>query len=1655
MVDAEVPTMEVGFAIDTGGSFSELIQLQEVMNSTEAKVFSDAAKIEKATAGMVNVDRAISSISSFGNALGREAQTSVREIAKIEKSGEALIRQLEKQNGSFGKSREEMRAMRVEAAALAAEQKGLTDLANRLRTEEAALYDKEYAAMRRASQEAKALAADKAVAAQQAAAAAERDAEATRQAAFAHQMFEARVRAGVVAMREAEAIEKAASADAHAQSVRSAAAAYQMFEARARAGVRTMREQEAAEQSLIARTHALKAAIDPAWASQQKFDVELAEARSLMSAGAITLDDYSKRVWQLQQGLKQSSDAMDVQNKSSGAAKAGMQQLNFQLNDMATMWAMGAPPMQIFSSQAGQLGQALALIAEGSTAAGKGAQSVGNASDDAGSDIEGFGEKAMDVAGKVETTNGKLAAIAGFMTGPWGSATLIAVAVLAPLIANMLKFDDAIDDATDKLKEQAKEQEIARQAQERFKGSAEGVAAAIRDGTRATQEGLDALRSSAIATNAKARENYALALSTRQATLAEIKLAKVRAENAKGSWIGANGPNGAQSVVANQYAVEVERLETLLKEQEQLIKDAQQRINVTNIEMAAEQAAIMTDPVRKINAAFDEQVAALKRTAAARAQAGQATDANVASLGREFALIEQNRRSALKAEQDRTSALKQSNNEIGRTITLLEARAIAEKAGGRVTSDLRSTAEQQKLYNKYLAYKNGTGPWAALAAKPGTSNHELGQALDVAKTDGMTLKKLVAAYRSAGVKITEALDEGSHFHIAWAAGKAVTEAAKEAEKIGKWLEEQRLKAQGNVWALTQEVDKRNAEWGKNSPTVGDKMLISDEEAARLRDVQRDFSELMLGNFVDDLDQVSRQVDRVAANMRDAFGSVGGAIGGVITVLDEYGRRQATIAKKRELGLLTAKEEADLQKRATLDQIGMFGDLTTAAKGFFKEGSDGYKAIAAAEKAFRAVEFALSVRAMAQDAIETASSIAKSGARTATKAVEAVVSAISSLPFPLNLAAGAATIAALAGIGVAVAGSFGGSKNRLDEANDGSGTVLGDASAKSDSIKRSIDSLKEVDTLMLGTSREMLTSLRSIESQIGGFAALLVRSGDINASQGVTEGFKSNAIGSILGSVPLVGGILKGLFGTKTKVIGSGLYGSAQSLEDILGGGFDASYYSDIQKKKKFFGLTTSTKYSTQYGAADPELENQFTLILRQFNDAIVAAAGPLGSATQEIQDRLNGFVLNIGKIDLQGLTGEEIEEKLSAVFGAAADDMAKAAFPGIERFQAVGEGLFETLVRVASTVESVTASLTMLGSSASLMSVDMKVALASQFESVSDFTSAVDSYFDTYYTKAEQAAARTNQFADVFDRLGLSMPSTLAGFRSLVEAQDLTTASGQAAYATLLQLAPAFAELQASMNGAKSATDILSERQDLEKQLLQLQGNTAAIRALELANLDESNRALQQQIWALADAQEAADAAKKLQDAWSSVGDSIMDEVNRIRGITDGAGSGSFATLQGQFNAAVAAAKAGDQDAAGTLPSLSQALIQAAELAATSRQELDRVKAQTAASLESVYASVLALASGSSSTGVATGAGAPTGTILEAAATAAQASAASSNNDNVIAELKALREEVAQMRNDNNGGHAATAGGVGAVKRKFDDITAASGGDAISVVNAA
>lgn len=178
------------------------------------------------------------------------------------------------------------------------------------------------------------------------------------------------------------------------------------------------------------------------------------------------------------------------------------------------------------------------------------------------------------------------------------------------------------------------------------------------------------------------------------------------------------------------------------------------------------------------------------------------------------------------------------------------------------------------------------------------------------------------------------------------------------------------------------------------------------------------------------------------------------------------------------------------------------------------------------------------------------------------------------------------------------------------------------------------------------------------------------------------------------------------------------------------------------------------------------------------------------------------------------------------------------------------------------------------------------------------------------------------------------------------------------------------AQLAATDAEARRVAAIASEREGLITRLLQAEGNTAELRARELASLDASNRAYLERIFAIEDeraaqaaaaaaaqesaqaAAEAARQAEQLRQTWQSVAESIFGEVARIRNLIAGSSPLSLANAQSQFAITTAQARAGDQEAAKLLPGLSQTLLQLAEANAGSLLDLQRIRAQIAASLE-------------------------------------------------------------------------------------------------------
>jgi hypothetical protein len=209
-----------------------------------------------------------------------------------------------------------------------------------------------------------------------------------------------------------------------------------------------------------------------------------------------------------------------------------------------------------------------------------------------------------------------------------------------------------------------------------------------------------------------------------------------------------------------------------------------------------------------------------------------------------------------------------------------------------------------------------------------------------------------------------------------------------------------------------------------------------------------------GRSQDAMEQAGRMASahrEVADAVRDAtssfgemFGTVGEGYSNLINTIYDFTATQAeaqerltVLQEQYNQGAIDQAqyefEKGQIQRQMGRDQIAVYGDMLGAAKTFFKEGSTGFKVMETAERAYRMFQFAMQIKAMFMDKAETASSVANSGARAAADGVAAVAKAIASLPFPLNIAAGAATAAFLIAMGVKMAKGGGGAAKGASQA----------------------------------------------------------------------------------------------------------------------------------------------------------------------------------------------------------------------------------------------------------------------------------------------------------------------------------------------------------------------------------------------------------------------------------------------------------------------------------------------------------------------------------------------------------------------------------------------------------------------------------------------
>jgi len=137
---------------------------------------------------------------------------------------------------------------------------------------------------------------------------------------------------------------------------------------------------------------------------------------------------------------------------------------------------------------------------------------------------------------------------------------------------------------------------------------------------------------------------------------------------------------------------------------------------------------------------------------------------------------------------------------------------------------------------------------------------------------------------------------------------------------------------------------------------------------------------------------------------------------------------------------------------------------------------------------------------------------------------------------------------------------------------------------------------------------------------------------------------------------------------------------------------------------------------------------------------------------------------------------------------------------------------------------------------------------------------------------------------------------------------ELTENNAELRRLELAQLHPSNRALQQRIWALEKTKAIEAERKDLEEQLLEVLGRTGTLRQRELLTLDASNRALQQQIWAIQDAQaavtEAENAARNAANAERERINTLKSTSDAIRQLADTTMEAAFATGEAQRLAA-------------------------------------------------------------------------------------------------------------------------------------------------------
>jgi hypothetical protein len=268
----------------------------------------------------------------------------------------------------------------------------------------------------------------------------------------------------------------------------------------------------------------------------------------------------------------------------------------------------------------------------------------------------------------------------------------------------------------------------------------------------------------------------------------------------------------------------------------------------------------------------------------------------------------------------------------------------------------------------------------------------------------------------------------------------------------------------------------------------------------------------------------------------------------------------------------------------------------------------------------------------------------------------------------------------------------------------------------------------------------------------------------------------------------LGNIINSIFGGKSKVTDEGVMLLAGSLNQAIEGTLTRAF-QEVQYKKWVFG---STKTREELLALGNEASAQIGLVFQAIGDTVREGALALGMNAVDVQTAMDQYRISALHISLKGLSAEDAQAELEAVFSQIFDNLAESVIPFLGQFQQVGEGLGETLVRVATSVQVMQESIKQLGLAVDVADPEqfaqISVALIELAGGIDEFISKMQSFVSKFATDEHKIAIATDALLRGFASVGLTLPDTADGLWELMQSLDATTEAGRGQIAMLLDL---------------------------------------------------------------------------------------------------------------------------------------------------------------------------------------------------------------------------------------------------------------------------